>query len=259
MNDPHPTTFKRISRRLRNLFSGNPKSAYTAEQVEAAEFAFYESWIRPGMTVFDVGSNVGTTAEYFARKVGSAGVVHCFEPGEYAFRELQKRMEPWTASATVKLNNAAVGDRDGTTTFHVYPESHSSWNSVGRRPLEKYGIEIQPEKVVEVPIMTLDAYCAEQGIGSIDLLKLDLEGCELQALRGARRMLGEHRVSVCLMEFGQTTFDQNNKPDDVAAFWRSVGYSLRNIIPGDPLFPGGRSAETAQFAMLIARVPGAAS
>jgi FkbM family methyltransferase len=237
---------------MRNVFSRNPKSAYSAEQVEAAEFEFYESLIRSGMTIFDVGSNVGSTAEYFAGKVGPSGFVHCFEPGAYAFRKLQERMKAFTASAA-RLNNVAVGERTGTSEFHVYPESHSSWNSLQRRPLEKYGIEIKPVEVVSVPMTTLDFYCANNSVGHIDLLKLDLEGCELQALRGAKEMFFQRRVKKCLLEFGQTTFDQGNCPRDITDFCRSVDYTLRNLIKGDPLFPGGRCAATAQFAMLIAQ------
>lgn len=252
MTLPTPSLCRRVGRRFRNIFSRNPKSAYNAEQVEALEFDFYENLIRPGMTIFDVGSNVGSTAEYFVEKVAPSGVLHCFEPGAYAFQKLQERMKTITGPS-VHLNNLAVGDRIGETEFHVYPESHSSWNSLGRRPLENYGIGIKPVEVVFVPMITLDAYCADNSVEHIDFLKLDLEGCELQALRGANEMLLRHRVSTCLLEFGQTTFDQGNRPQDLAEFCRSVGYSLRNLIKGDPLFPGGRHAATAQFAMLVAQ------
>jgi FkbM family methyltransferase len=250
-----PSLRRRVGRRLRNIFSLNPKSAYSAEQVEGAEFEFYEKTIRPGMTIFDVGSNVGSTAEYFAKKVAPFGVVHCFEPGTYAYQKLWERMKAIT-EPVIRLNNSAVGDRDGTTEFHVYPESHSSWNSVGRRPLENYGIAIKPVQVISVPIITLDAYCADNFVRHIDLLKLDLEGCELQALRGAKELLLQRRVATCMLEFGQTTFDQGNSPRDLVDFCRSVGYRLRNLIKGDPLFPGGRSASTAQFAMLVVQPEG---
>lgn len=252
MKPSTPTLRRTLGRRIRNIFSRNPKSAYNAEEVEHAEFEFYEGLIRAGMTIFDVGSNVGSTAEYFAGKVGPSGLVHCFEPGAYAFRQLQDRMKQFSASA-VHLNNVAIGDRNGTTELHVYPESHSSWNSLQRRPLEKYGIQIKPVEVVSVPMNTLDFYCARHTVDHIDLLKLDLEGCELQALRGAREILLQRRVTNCLLEFGQTTFDQGNSPRDITDFFRSVSYRLKNLIKGDPLFPGGLSAKTAQFAMLIAQ------
>jgi len=243
---------KKAKRRFTNIFSLNPKSVHNAEQVEAAEHTFYEEYLREGMTVFDVGSNIGTTAAYFGNKVSASGAVHCFEPGEFAFRQLKLKSEQQIHPNLV-LNNVAVGACAGISKFHIYPESHSSWNSVERRPLENYGIDIQPDKIIEVPMLTLDDYCQRTKVNFINLLKLDSEGFELQGLQGARKLLEEQRIGACVLEFGQTTFDQGNSPRELLLYLKSVGYDLRNLIAGDPIFPGGKFAKTAQFAMLIAR------
>ena len=145
--------------------------------------------------------------------MGSSGAVHCFEPGAYAFKKLQERVGT-LAIPSVHLNNLAVGDRHGLTEFYVYPESHSSWNSLRRLPLEYHGIELKPVEVTSVSITTLDSYCSSYSVGHIDLLKLDLEGSELQALRGAKEMFLQRLVTNCLLEFGQTSFDQGNNPKD---------------------------------------------
>jgi FkbM family methyltransferase len=246
-----PSKRRQLVRRIRNIFSRNPKSLHNAALVQSAELAFYESWIQPGMTVFDVGSNVGKTAEFFIRKTGTTGAVHCFEPGGRAFSKLQERFA-FADSNAVKLNNIAVGNENGLTEFHIYPESHSSWNSMKRRPLENYGIDIEPVEVISVPVITLDTYCSNHSINRIDLLKLDLEGGELQALQGAKGLFLDRKVLACILEFGQTTFDQGNTPEMIKSFFDGVGYPLRNLIDGDPTFPGGRSVDTAQYAMLLA-------
>ena len=98
----------------------------------------------------------------------------------------------------------------------------------------------------------MDDYCAQAGISVIDLLKVDVEGAELQVFYGCRRMLAGRQIRCCTFEFGQTTFDMGNQPAQIEAFFREVPYELHNLIPGDPLFPGGQSARTAQFAMLVA-------
>jgi FkbM family methyltransferase len=241
----------RLSRKIKNLFSSNPKSSNNADAVDAYEAGYYRDYLRPGMTVFDVGSNVGDLAVIFSRSVGAGGKVHCFEPGETAFAKLSATVAG-LEHQNVTLNHKAVGESVGKIQFHVYPETHHSWNSRAARPLADYGIDLAAPRVVEVDCTTVDDYCTAAGITNIDLLKVDVEGAELQVFQGCRKMLQERRIRCITFEFGQTTFDMGNRPGQLEAFFREVPYTLRNLIPGDPLFPGGQSVRTAQFAMCLA-------
>ena len=244
---------RRVLRRVRRALGGGPRVYTSYGEVERAEYAFYIRYLRPGMTVFDVGANVGELAILFSRFVGPEGRVYAFEPGPATFEKLRAVLEAM-AARNVVAENAAVADGEGTRAFHVYDEAHSELNSLGRRPLEKYGLNLT-STTEEVRALTIDAYCEREGIGSIDLLKVDVEGAELQVLRGAHRMLQERRVRRLLFEFGQTTFDMGNSPREIEGFLRGVGYRVRNLVRGDPPFPGGERVETAQFAMHVA-VPG---
>jgi FkbM family methyltransferase len=241
----------RLSRKIKNFFSSNPRSSHNADSVDAHEAEFYRGYLREGMTVFDVGSNVGDLAVLFSRSVGDRGRVHCFEPGETAFAKLSAVVGA-LPNHNVTLNQKAVGELVGKTQFHVYPDTHHSWNSRASRPLADYGIQLAAPKVLDVECTTVDDYCASAKIETIDLLKVDVEGAELQVFYGCRRMMRERRIRCCTFEFGQTTFDMGNQPAQLAAFFGEVNYNLRNLIPGDPLFPGGKSVRTAQFAMLLA-------
>jgi hypothetical protein len=71
-------------------------------------------------------------------------------------------------------------------------------------------------------------------------------------LRGAARLLAERRIHCVLFEFGQTTFDMGNTPEQIEELLGGAGYEIRNLIPGQAPFPGRESARTAQFAMQIA-------
>ena len=84
------------------------------------------------------------------------------------------------------------------------------------------------------------------------MLKIDTEGFEYQTLLGATKIFSEKKVRKCIFEFGQTTFDQGNTPIRIKELIESFGYKLNNIVDGDPLFPGGKHAKTAQYAMLSA-------
>jgi FkbM family methyltransferase len=157
----------------------------------------------------------------------------------------------------VRLNRLALAEVEGTVSLHVYDEDHMSWNTRALRPLEDYGIDVKPLAVEDVPAATLDLYCEQSGVAEIDLLKVDVEGAEFQVLVGARRMLDEQRVRCVTFEFGQTTFDMGNSPEHIEAYLRTVGYELRNLISGDPVFPGGESALTACYSMHVATPAGA--
>ncbi|HEX7318047.1 MAG TPA: FkbM family methyltransferase [Pyrinomonadaceae bacterium] len=247
-----------VLRRLRRNLGASRGAARPAEflEVERAERIFYLETLREGMTVFDVGANVGELTLLFSRFVGAAGVVHAFEPCVDAFGRLESLCHA-ASLRNVRLNRLALAEDESRVSLHVYDEDHMSWNTRAARPLEDYGIDVKPLTTEEVPATTLDLYCERNGVASIDLLKIDVEGAEFQVLIGAGRMLRERRVRRVTFEFGQTTFDMGNSPDRIESYLRDAGYELRNLVAGDPLFPGGASARTARYSMHVATLAGA--
>ncbi len=220
-------------------------------EIERAEQMFYLEYLREGMTVFDVGANIGELTLLFSRFTGGDGRVHAFEASGDAFARLTTICRA-AARRNVTLNHVAVSDREGAVQLHVYDEDHLSWSTLAARPLEDYGINVKPIKTEEVSATTIDAYCAKNDVTNIDLLKIDVEGAELQVLRGARRMLERKQIRCLTFEFGQTTFDMGNHPDEIETFLRDVGYQLRNLVRGEPIFPGRASAQTACYSMHVA-------
>jgi len=220
-------------------------------EVERAERAFYLRYLREGMVVFDVGAYIGELTLFFARFVGEQGRVHAFEASARNFEKLKGICE-FAGRKNIILNHLALADREDKYTLFVYDDEHSSWNSLADRPLWKYGIAVKPVGTEGVQTRTIDAYCEKKGISQIDLLKIDVEGAEYQVLLGTRRMLEKQAIRCCVFEFGQTTFDMGNNPDEIEAYLRQFGYRLRNIVRGDPVFPGRSSAEMVQFSIHIA-------
>lgn len=237
--------------RLRRILARRPASASEAE-VERAELKFYLEYLREGMTVFDVGANVGEVALVFSKFVGSNGRVHAFEASRAAHERLQTVCRA-TGRGNVVLNHLAVTDKEGMVSLHVYDERHLGWSSLADRPLDRYGIHVRPVAVEEVPAVSLDAYCEREGVEQIDLLKIDVEGAEYQVLLGARRLLASRAIRCVTFEFGQTTFDMGNNPDEIESYLKEKGYTVRNIVGGDPVFPGRAGAESARYSMHWAR------
>ena len=220
-------------------------------EVERPEHRFYVEFLQPGMTVFDVGANVGMCTLLFSRLVRDSGSVHAFEACRATFDRLSRICE-LAACRNVVLNALAVADAPGHVTLHIYDEEHSSWNTLADRPLEKYGINVHALRKDVVPATTIDAYAHERNIPSIDLLKIDVEGAEYQVLLGAESMFAQKRVQCCIFEYGQTTLDMGNKASDIQSFFSRHGYRLTNVVGDDRVFPGSESTGVARFSIHVA-------
>ncbi len=237
------------SRLRRNLTHRRNRSASMLE-VERAEQMFYLQYLREGMIVFDVGASVGELTLLFSRFVG-AGQVHAFEASSTVFERL-RTVTGAAACPNVFLNHLAVAEAEGKAQLYVYDDLHLGWNTLANRPLENYGIDVKPVAVEDIEATTIDLYCEREGISKIDLLKIDVEGAEFQVLRGADRMLREKRIACITFEFGQTTFDMGNDPTEIEAYLTKLEYELRNMVNGDPVFPGREAAQSARFSMHVA-------
>jgi FkbM family methyltransferase len=157
---------------------------------EPREQRFFRAQITPGMVVFDVGANVGFYTTLFARLVGPAGRVHAFEPDPLSFGILRQRT---ARHANVEANSTAVGDHPGSTTL-----SCNRSNRADNRVHPSLGDETA--EAIEVPLTTLDDYCAARGIDRIDAVKMDVQGAEVAALAGFRQTLLRTRPRWLLIE-----------------------------------------------------------
>ena len=217
-------------------------------EVERAERIFYLEYLREGMIVFDAGANVGELTLIFSRFVGETGSVHAFEASGSTFKKLETVCKAG-GKLNIALNHLALSDKGGSIYLNVYAEPYSSFNSQAARPLKDYGLDLEPVGIEETPAVTIDQYCEKNNIENIDLLKIDVEGAEFQVLKGARKMLESKRIACLTFEFGQTTFDMGNRPEEIENFLGEMNYKISNLVKGDPLFPGRGAVETARYAM----------
>jgi FkbM family methyltransferase len=144
------------------------------------EIRFVRGWLRPGMRAVDVGANVGVYTVAMARAVGSNGRVWAFEPTPAAARCLQRSLEI-NGFGNVLVSRAAVSNRDGSIDFSVGMQSEA--NAVAK-PGESGG------DFVPVKAVTLDKMSADYGWSNIDLVKLDIEGHEFEAICGGAGFFG---------------------------------------------------------------------
>lgn len=152
--------------------------------------------IKPGMTVLDVGAHVGIFSLGAAVRVGPTGKVFAFEAAPHTVRTLSSHIAMNGFSHTTQVVPKVVSDRKGEMTFYAFGESMAA--SVGRANTEELNPE-QPKTItpVTVPSISLDEFCADL---RPDVIKMDIEGAEYLALRGAERILRSHSVKTFLCE-----------------------------------------------------------
>jgi FkbM family methyltransferase len=135
---------------------------------------------RPFKNIFDVGGNFGQSAIKFSRAFPEATILS-FEPVPDSF---QKLLENTAGISNIRAFNHGFGDKAGC--FKIQLQPNAGGNSL---------LAAQSHQgAVEVRIETLDAFVSEKGINTIDLLKIDVEGFELQVLQGASEMLARGGV-----------------------------------------------------------------
>jgi FkbM family methyltransferase len=175
--------------------------------------------------VFDVGANVGQTAGAYLERFPDA-IVHSFEPFDSAYAQLT---QTWGAHPRFRSHRVAVADHVGTRSFYVSRESAAS----SLLPASSKSRDVVPDTMlstvaqVEVPTTTLDAFCTANGIESLPVLKMDIQGGELLALRGAEGLLRRSAIDLVYTEvlFAEQ-YDGQADFVELVAHLRERGYSL---------------------------------
>jgi FkbM family methyltransferase len=190
------------------------------------ERTLLRSLIQPGMTVVDIGANIGVYTRFLSALASSTGQVHAFEPAPSNYKRLEENAEHF---ANVSLNQAAVGGRSGIIRLFISYDlnvDHRTFDSGDGR------------KVIEVPVVSLDEYFHPGH--RVDLIKIDVQGYELSVLQGAKRVLTENHDIKLLMEFWPYGLVKAAvTPGRVIELINTLGFEIRRTSdPNGALFDG---------------------
>jgi FkbM family methyltransferase len=181
--------------------------------------------------IFDIGANRGQFLTSVFANIPSRLEMHCFEPSSAAFRELAIIA---AGKAHITLNRTALGKETGNVTLYFDVEG-SGLASLTKRRLDHLGISF--ERHERVTVSTVDRYCRERQIDAIDLLKIDVEGHELDVLEGAADMLEQGRIRWVLFEFGGSHIDTRTFLQDFFYFFMRYKMTLSRLTPSGYLSP----------------------
>ena len=200
--------------------------------------------------IFDVGSNKGQSIEKYI-KIFKEPIIHAFEPVETDYKLISEKFKNYK---NIFLNNYALGDKIDTKPFNITIKSaNSSFNKVNVNSkwlinkATKFNISVKDytTEIKEVRIDTLDNYCKNNNIKTIDLLKIDTQGYEDKVLKGGINFLQKNSIKIVLTELMfDNAYDRYLSFSDVEKFllpnnFRMVAIELDNdILFKRPTFSG---------------------
>ena len=147
--------------------------------------------LKPGAVFIDVGANIGTFTIPAAKRVGSSGRVVAIEAAPEVFSTLKKNAAA-NGVNNIELICAAAAASDDNSEFYPAPVDHFGMGS--RAP------QFNAEPIT-VRSVTLDSLVQNFSLSSVDLIKIDVEGFEIDALKGAARLLERRKPQLIVFEF----------------------------------------------------------
>jgi FkbM family methyltransferase len=198
-----------------------------------------------GDLAVDAGANIGYTTSILGVRVGPLGRVICFEPNPEVFTSLRENVEVWRKygqCGTFDLHQAALGKEQGKARLHMnewfLTNRGTSW--VSDQPDDGKNV-----RVIEVPLYTLDQVLGDRV--TIGVMKMDVQGQELNVLQGAAGFLKRHAVRDIVFE------EASPYPAPTHDYLKSLGYAifgLAETFSGISLVLNGQSPYDPEFGPL---------
>jgi hypothetical protein len=216
---------------LLNLNEGIDLSIYLLGGFEVDTLNRYQKMINPGDIVFDICANIGAHTLPLAALVGDAGRVYSFEPTKYAFSKQIKNID---LNPELKNRISASQIMLTATPASMPNEIYSSWPLDDVENLhEKHLGKLMSTQDAEA--QRLDDFVDKLGITKVAFIKLDVDGNELDVLRGAVNTIKKSKPKV-MIELAPYVFE--NRPadfDDMLNLFWDQGYQFTDISSGKQL------------------------
>lgn len=190
---------------------------------ETSELDIFRAFLKEGMTVLDIGANIGIYTVIAARRVGPTGTVIACEPEQTNFSLLSDTIHE-NKFTNVRAFPCALADHQGNMELHI-----SSANKGNHSLVKTDRNSAEFTRAVSVPVQTTDALLAEAGVANVDIIKMDIEGAEPLALKGMTRTLEAEKL-ILFFEFSPGALKSCGfDPHAVLSDLRNSGFTLYEI------------------------------
>ena len=211
---------------------------------ETETIAQLDALAAPGMTMLDIGAHVGYYSCRYAKILGANGRILAFEPHPRTFATLQHNVKHLSQVTAVQL---ALAEREGTAELHDYlmmsasGSLHYDETMAALQKSQTHDTDIAPRigqtfaaQTFTVRTIPVDDFLAAQGIDQVDLIKMDIEGAEIGALRGMRRTIANSPNLVLVMEYNPQALKAfDHDPAAALEEVQGLGFSQMQAIEAD--------------------------
>lgn len=185
---------------------------------EKVLFNIASKYLHKQPVVFDVGAHKGAYTEYVLSQIPDASCI-LFEPNNELFEVLNKKYNAF---------NILLGEFKGVKTFYECIGDADELSSTYKREVFS---DVEHREDAK-KCYTVDAFCESINLDFIDFLKIDVEGAELDVLKGSIKMLREERIMFLQVEYGGTYPDAGITFVDVINFIEPYGYNIYELVKG---------------------------
>jgi FkbM family methyltransferase len=209
-----------------DLREGIDFSIFLLGSFEPDMVSAYRDMIPTGATVIDIGANIGAHTLRLAACVGTDGRVVAVEPTQYAFERLQEHilLNPQLMPQIILLQAMLMGSQQAALAEKI----ESSWpldTPSGAHP----GHAGVAKVTTGAAVMTLDNIVADLDLRSVDFLKLDVDGYEVEVLRGARDTLHRFTPVIFFEHSPYVLVEKGYRPGELVDILIEAGYQFRNL------------------------------
>jgi FkbM family methyltransferase len=203
-------------------YPGNETSTsiFVTGNYEPNEFFMLSQVIRPGMIFVDAGANMGLYTLFAARKTGEHGIVLAIEPSTRECARLLQNVEINSLS-NVRLVRNAVSDSCSDVDLLVAEDEWSGHNTLG-----SFAYDTPLALKETVPSDRLDNIVLREGLSRVDIIKLDIEGAEFRALKGAAGILERFQPLLLLELADRALCHQDSNSSQIWDFCRQNNYRI---------------------------------
>jgi FkbM family methyltransferase len=172
-------------------FVGN--NVYTTGLYDSGLIWFLKEYLHNGDVFWDVGAYIGDTTCIASRFVGNKGWVHAFEPSPYNYKMLCENIR-MNNLKNVKSYKTALGSEKSVANIFLRSTSNRGADSLVPLKIEEQDYEITPITSIDILLKNPQMKCPS-------LIKIDVEGYELEVLKGARNLLNSSQAPILTLEY----------------------------------------------------------